>query len=77
MGDVNGRVGGTNGSGEGDLFGYGNFAGEIAILRYYEDAALDAMQVADAYAVVASPEPGTVLLVGFGLAAFSFRTPRW
>jgi len=76
VGDVNGRVGGTNGPGEGDLFGYGNFAGEIAILRYYENASLDATQVADAYAAVASaPEPGTALLLGVGLAAFTVR--RW
>lgn len=68
VGDVSGRVGGTNGPGEGDLFGYGSFAGEIAILRYYEDELLDATEVAEHYvAIVANPEPETALLLAMGL----------
>ncbi len=76
LGDVNGRVGGTNGPGEGDLFGYGHFAGEIAILRYYEDELLDVVEVADHYAAIANPEPGTALLLGLGLVVLSTRRTR-
>ena len=73
IGDANGRVGGTNGPGEGDLFGYSHFDGEIAILRYYEDEVLDTLEVGEAYAAVANPEPGTALLLGVGLSALSAR----
>ncbi len=77
IGAVNGRVGGTHGGGEGDLFGYGSFRGEIALLRYYEDLVLDESQVGQQYAaVVSAPEPGTALLVGAGLALLGLGRRR-
>lgn len=65
IGNVNGRVGGTNGAGEGDLAGYGAFDGEIALLRYYENQVLTPTEVVQNFQAV--PEPGTLLLVGAGL----------
>lgn len=77
VGDVNGRVGGTNGPGEGDLFGYGNFAGEIAMLRYYQDQILTPSEVTQNFDAVASaPEPATGLLFGMGLMLLAWRRRR-
>ncbi len=73
VGNANGRVGGTNGPGEGDLFGFGAFAGEIAQLHYYEDAVLSAGQVAEHYGVVAVPDPNTALLLSSGLLGLAAR----
>ena len=68
LGDVNGRVGGTNGGGEGDLFGYGEFAGEIALLRYYQNQILTPPEVnQNLTSMSMAPEPSTGLLLGMGL----------
>ena len=77
LGDVSGRVGGTNGAGEGDLFGYGAFSGELALLRFYQNQIFsepDAGQNFDE--VTLAPEPQTAFLLGMGLVLLGLRRRR-
>ena len=76
VGDVNGRVGGTCCTGEGDLFGFGNFAGHIALIRVYESAALSDAQVQQAFQVVPEPGSGSLLLLGAGLMSLQAARDR-
>lgn len=71
LGSVNGQIGGNVG---GDLDGFGNFVGELSLLRFYRNQELTAAQVAQNYAAV--PEPGTVVLVALGLAGLVFHSRR-
>ena len=75
--DGNGLAGPNNligGEGGFDFTGYGNFAGEIAIYRWYRSA-LTADQILQNYNAVAVaapvPEPSTWVLMIVGLAALA------
>lgn len=71
IGDRSGNVGGNTG---GDLSFYGGFAGEIALLRFYQDMILTPAEVTQNFdAVVATPEPGTGFLLGMGLMLLAMR----
>jgi hypothetical protein len=65
LGGANGSIGGDLG----DLTGYGTYAGQISILRFYESA-LTAVQVQDNFDGVV-PEPATGVLVGLGLVGMA------
>lgn len=70
LGGRNGQIGGNTG---GDLNGYGDFAGEISILRFYRGQVLTAGDVLQNYDAIATPEPGSALLVALGLIALGAR----
>ena len=70
LGTVSGQIGGNDG---GDLDGYGDFVGEISILRFYRNQVLSAGQVQQNFDAVATPEPGTAVLVALGLVGLSAR----
>ena len=65
LGGANGSIGGDLG----DLTGYGTYAGQISILRFYESA-LTAVQIQDNFDGVV-PEPATGMLVGLGLVGMA------
>lgn len=67
LGTVNGQLGGN----DGDLGGYGDFLGEIGLLRYYRDQVLTAAEVAQNFDAVATPEPGTAVLTALGIAGLA------
>jgi len=73
---ANGQIGGNTG----DLSGFGYYAGELAIMRFYENQALDAAQVLQNFDAVMGnvPEPSTGLLLGLGLGMLArlARSPR-
>lgn len=73
LGAVNSAVGGNTG---GDLNGFDEFAGQIALMRVYGDQVLSAADVAQNFQFVANPEPSSGLLVGVGLALFAVARRR-
>jgi hypothetical protein len=64
LGSANGQIGGSF---FGDLNGYGDFVGELALFRFYRDRVLTGAEVLQNYEAVAIPEPGTVALMALGL----------
>jgi hypothetical protein len=69
IGTRNGQLGGNSG---GDLNGYGDFLGEIALLRFYRNQVLTGPDIQQNFDAVATPEPGTALLVAIGLIGLTF-----
>ncbi len=70
IGSRNGNVGGNIG---GDLNAYGSFQGEIALFRFYRNQVLTGAQVQQNFDAIATPEPGTAVLVALGLAGLAAR----
>jgi hypothetical protein len=73
IGTVNGQLGGNDG---GDLDLYGDFLGEIAMLRFYRNQVLTGAEVLQNYSAIATPEPGTALLVAIGLIGLAIAPNR-
>lgn len=72
LGARNSQVGGNNG----DLGGADEFAGQIALLRFYADQTLSTADVLQNYHDVVTPEPSTALLVGLGLVGLGVARHR-
>jgi hypothetical protein len=73
IGTVNGQLGGNDG---GDLDAYGDFLGEIAMLRFYRNQVLTGTEVLQNYNAIAAPEPSTALLVAIGLIGLAIAPNR-
>ena len=74
LGSPNSQIGGNVG---GNLNGYGDFLGELAILRFYRGQVLTPAEVLQNYEAVAIPEPGTVVLVALGLIGLGVAPARF
>ena len=68
-----GQLGSNSGSA---LNGYGDFIGEIALMRFYRDQVLSPLEVTQNFNAVATPEPGTAVLVALGLVGLAARRRR-
>jgi len=73
LGAVNSAVGGNTG---GDLNGFDEYRGQIAIMRVYADQVLGAADVLQNFQSVAVPEPSTAVLVGLGIALLGIGRRR-